>query len=269
MDNIFEGIYLFSDIDGTLGRTEIGIPSRNIKAIQDFVNRGGKFGVATGRYISDLLDFVKEVPINGYSFVNNGAAIYNFSKNEFLYNKMLPSESFEYAKQLANENLDWGIVAVNEDGYLNVNYINERVKFNPEFKTVNLEELQGPFYKFLFVVPESQIKNIIKSLNESGNYKDVYFVQSGDDLFEMVLKEVNKDEALKLFCNQNNIDINNTYFIGDSFNDEQIMELAGTSCCTDITDEYLKNKCNFVAGSCENGAVADFISFIENKLLNI
>ena len=74
MSKIFDGIYLFSDIDGTLGRTETGIPKRNINAIKNFIENGGTFGVATGRYLSDL-DFVKEVPINGYSLINNRASI--------------------------------------------------------------------------------------------------------------------------------------------------------------------------------------------------
>ena len=268
MSNIFEGIYLFSDIDGTLGRTETGIPKRNIDAIRRFTDKGGTFGVATGRYLSDLTEFVKDVPINGYSLINNGASIYNFSKNKFLDNKMLPQKSFEYFKKIANENLDWGLIAVNEDGYLNVNHITDRITFDTNFLTVDLENLKGPFYKFLFFVDKNKIKDIIKSLNEEEFFEDVYFVQSGDNLFEMVLKGISKGEALRLFCNEKNINIKNTFFIGDSFNDEQIMEISGTSAYTDITDNYLKNKCSFVAGSCENGAVADFIEYIESLIIN-
>ena len=267
MSKIFDGIYLFSDIDGTLGRTETGIPKRNINAIKNFIENGGTFGVATGRYLSDL-DFVKEVPINGYSLINNGASIYSFSKNKFLYDKMLPKESFEYFKKLATENLDWGLVAVNKQGYLNVNYINNRIKFNKEFPTINLDTLQGPFYKFLFLVDKNKIKDIIKSLNNNNLYKDVYFVQSGDNLFEMVLKGVNKGMALNFLCKEQGINIKNTFFIGDSFNDEQIMKIAGVSACTNITDTYLKNICDFVANSCEDGAVADFIEYITNFILN-
>ncbi|WP_317366657.1 Cof-type HAD-IIB family hydrolase [uncultured Tyzzerella sp.] len=268
MSDIFEGIYLFSDIDGTLGRTEIGIPKRNIEAIKRFTDKGGTFGVATGRYLSDLTDFIKEVPINGYSLINNGASIYSFYENKFLYNKMLPEKSFEYFEKLANENLDWGLVAVNKEGYLNVNHITDRIKFDVKFSTVNLEDLEGPFYKFLFLVDKNKIKSIIKSLNEDKYFEGVYFVQSGDNLFEMVLKGVSKGDALKLFCSEKNIDIKNTFFIGDSFNDEQIMSTAGISACTDITDDYLKSKCNFIAGSCENGAVADFIEYIEHLIIN-
>ncbi len=264
MNQIFKDIYLFSDIDGTLGREDIGIPKKNIDAIKRFILKGGTFGVATGRYLSDLTDFLKDVPINGYSIINNGAAIYSFTKKEFLYNKVLPDKSIDYVKKISKDNLDWGIIAVNEKGYLNVN---TKTKFDINFKNSDLSELKGPFYKFLFVVDKDNIKDIINDLNDNEYYKDVYFVQSGDNLFEMVLNDINKGNSLKHFCKQNKIDLKNTYFIGDNFNDKEIMQLAGTSACTFDTDKSLKQKCEFISDCCENGAVAKFIEYIENKVL--
>lgn len=261
MSKIFDGIYLFSDIDGTLGRDTIGIPQKNIEAIKRFILNGGTFGVATGRYLSDLINFVKDVPINGYSLINNGACIYNFSNKEFLYNKTLPDNSLEYFKYLAKNNLDWGLIAVNDLGYLNVLDNNLRPKIN--YPDINIEELKGPFYKFLFTVNEKLIKNTVFNLNQNPMFKDVYFVQTGDTLFEMTLKSISKGSALQFICNEKNIPIENTFFIGDSFNDEEIMKVSGTSACTIITDDYLKKFCKFVAGTCEDGAVAKFIDYIE------
>ena len=66
---------------------------------------------------------------------------------------------------------------------------------------------------------------------------------------------------------KNEIDLNNTYFIGDSFNDKEIMQIAGTSACTFHTEEILKEKCNFIIGTCEDVEVYEFITYIENKIL--
>ena len=57
-------IYLFSDFDGTLHSATEGIPQRNLDALQRFVQKGGHFGLATGRAPFSAKEFLHLLPIN-------------------------------------------------------------------------------------------------------------------------------------------------------------------------------------------------------------
>ena len=57
---------------------------------------------------------------------------------------------------------------------------------------------------------------------------------------------VNKGEALKWLCNYLNIDINETIAIGDSYNDESMLKIAGIGACVKSADDYIKKISKYV-----------------------
>ena len=76
----FSGIYLVSDLDGTLldNRT-YKISCENIEAIKYFMAEGGFFGFATGRIISELRPLDDLIKTNAPSIACNGTKIYDFT----------------------------------------------------------------------------------------------------------------------------------------------------------------------------------------------
>lgn len=108
-ENKFENIYLFSDIDGTLANLKDNIPERNVEAINYFVENGGTFGVATGRYLGDI-DLLNKVPVNGLCILNNGASIYDYNKKELLHSEVLPDDIINFYVNYLNNNQDIGLL---------------------------------------------------------------------------------------------------------------------------------------------------------------
>lgn len=45
----YDGIVIYSDLDGTLLDSERNLSKENMDAINSFISQGGRFGVATGR----------------------------------------------------------------------------------------------------------------------------------------------------------------------------------------------------------------------------
>ena len=90
----FTGVLLASDFDNTLIHTEpalrTGAPipplsDRNRKALEYFMAEGGRFAVATGRALAAFMRYVDVVPMNTPGIVCNGAALYDFDTNEYLF----------------------------------------------------------------------------------------------------------------------------------------------------------------------------------------
>ncbi|MCL2034037.1 MAG: HAD family hydrolase, partial [Oscillospiraceae bacterium] len=52
--------------------------------------------------------------------------------------------------------------------------------------------------------------------------------------------------------------------IGDYYNDLEMLEYAGVGATVEEALDEIKGACDFVAGKCEDGAVADFIEYLES-----
>ena len=97
----FNGLLLVSDFDNTLVYTEealqkcVDMPpvsDENRAAIEYFMANGGTFSVATGRAKPAFETVVDGIPMNGPTVLFNGAAIYDFSRREYLVTAFLPDD---------------------------------------------------------------------------------------------------------------------------------------------------------------------------------
>ena len=93
-------IYLFSDFDGTLHSATEGIPQRNLDALQRFVQKGGHFGLATGRAPFSAKEFLHLLPINSPCLCVNGGAVYDMQKDEYIYTDFLPEQAKDYIEKI-------------------------------------------------------------------------------------------------------------------------------------------------------------------------
>lgn len=96
---------VFSDYDGTIYITEENM-GKNVKAIEEYRNNGGKFVVVTGRSKTSVSNVIKQYNIPyDYIISNNGAVIFN-KDNEKVYEQSIkPKVSnniIEYLKTKGN-----------------------------------------------------------------------------------------------------------------------------------------------------------------------
>ena len=61
MKNKFDGYVIFSDLDGTLLNDNKEVSKENKKAIEYFIENGGKFSIATGRAIDSVSKYIESV----------------------------------------------------------------------------------------------------------------------------------------------------------------------------------------------------------------
>lgn len=261
----FDGLYLFSDVDGTLATTSGYIPERNIEAINYFVENGGIFGVATGRYLGDI-DLLNVLDINGLCILNNGACVYDYSQQKLASTSLLPDNIIGDFVEYLKKNPDIGLLIVNNDGYITTEIDdNKRPVLDDSYVAKKLDEINTPYYKILFVINKNMYKTI-EELREL-HIKGIDFVQSGRNTLEVVPSDISKGNTFLQICEDFNIDKDKTFFIGDSYNDVSIMKVVGHSACVLDSPYDIKEIVETVAGEFQDGAVADFIEIIENELL--
>lgn len=98
----FDGILLVSDFDNTLLYTEKALssggacppmPARNTDGIRYWMREGGTFAVATGRAMPAYRPYTDMVPDNAPTVVDNGGAIYDYGRGEYLFSLVLPESA--------------------------------------------------------------------------------------------------------------------------------------------------------------------------------
>ena len=261
----FSEIYLFSDIDGTLGVAGKGIPARNYGAIRRFVEQGGHFGLCTGRWITDITHFVQGLPINSLSIINNGAALYDFAAGKCLRSTALPEQAMAYVQEIRALDERMTVLAVNASGYYGLSEEGgECEALSQRMQVIRPSDFPGPFLKFLFLCPKDTREEVLRRAQEM-HHPGVYYTLSGES-FEMIPEGVSKGAGLKRLCAEADIPLEKTFFIGDNYNDREMFLTAGTSACVAETPGDLAALCDVQVGRCMDGAVADFIEWLETAV---
>ena len=89
----FDHAAILTDLDGTLFNSSGEVSVEDRAAIHDFTDRGGLFAIATGREPHNARCFLPDLPINGPSIVLNGAAVYDFTREQYQSTVLIDKEA--------------------------------------------------------------------------------------------------------------------------------------------------------------------------------
>ncbi len=270
---IFDGIVLLSDIDGTLATYDRKILPVNQEAIRYFTENGGRFGVATGRTARSAQRMISQIAVNCPCLVVNGGGIYDPVEDKMLFSCYLDHEASFVFDRVVKEVPGVG-VEINNNGVL------QCVKYSPrsyehvmyelgEFTQYTMDDIpsDSKWFKALFTGTPEEIDKVEKLCSELIDERAPYYVvRSEPTLFELLPKEAKKGTALIRLANLLQVPIENMYAIGDYYNDLDLLTAAGFSAAVAGAPKEVLAVTDYVTCSCEEGAVADFISLIEQKL---
>ena len=247
---------IFSDLDKTL-LINNHIPDFNLESIQKARELGVKFVISTGRDLSVVTSLLKELDTlnmeNEYTVCCSGSKIYENKDNKLIYIKYLDdnivSEIFEFGKNYP----DMFIIFDTLEGvYI---YNEEKIDIKNDFGTYKYKKLEKledkkdlKIIRIVFSCKNgvylNKILNEIKNKKLFDNKVDYFLTQN--QFLEFNVLGVNKGEALKWLCNYLKIDISESIAIGDSFNDESMIKIAGLGACVKSADDYIKKISKYV-----------------------
>ena len=274
MSGTYSDWLLVSDIDGTLLDKKRKIPVVNKTAIDDFVKYGGKFTLCSGRNLQSLCIHYKSLDIKAPAICLNGAGIYDFNTERVLHYSPITEEGEKVILDITKKYKSVQLTVFD----MNTVYIYTR-KCIYGFVLSLLDRLprkfcanenalpSGEWGKATFFSTPNVCKEIAKILKNEKN-KDLFdcFFTSPVSL-EVVKKGVNKGSAVKILSGILNIKTENVGAIGDYYNDEAMLRsVAHPVCCGQAPDD-LKSLCEYITCHCNDGAVNDFINYIENNYI--
>jgi Cof subfamily protein (haloacid dehalogenase superfamily) len=262
------GVLLVSDMDGTLVTGNFTIPQRNLEAIERFKQKGGTFAIATGRANTSVEKFNSILNLTTPAILYNGSAIYDLEKHEFILSKYLPESARILVKQAIKLFPEIGVEVLG-DGRIyvvNSNIWTERHTSNEsvEYDITHADSIKVGWNKVLFAGEYSRLQELCK-YTESYINDGWDFVFSDPKYYEMLPAGVSKGSSLKILAEMLKISHNNVMAIGDYFNDLTMIKEAAVGAAPAGAPSEIKEQADIVVGSCEDGAVADFIEYIEEK----
>lgn len=262
MDQIFKGILIASDLDGTIMTKDCKVPEKNLEAIEYFKSRGGKFTVATGRAIESARKYVDIIKPNAPCILFNGSMLYDFENEQVIWSNPIDRRAKEYTKVIMDKFPDIG-VEVCTQGPINIvnntDLVREHViKSNTKCRLVNLDAIEKDWYKVLFAIDNKLIGEVEKYAN-SMPHEGVWYVASSLIYLEMLPYGANKGSALKKLTKYLAMKDQNTYAIGDYYNDVDLLSEAHFSAVPGNAPSIIKDIADRVVCRCEQGAIRDFI----------
>lgn len=187
-----------SDFDNTLYTKDEETFKNNIESVRNFISRGNKFLIITGRSYSNISKVIKEYDIP-YSFLvcQDGANIFDKDGNCIKSHDLDIEKKLLIRKCLLENKIEYSYESAFND--------NDTID-NSQKITITLHEGND----------SSIIVNDIKSIT------DVYAYTSSKHI-NIIDSYVNKSMALKYLINNNLIN-NNVTVLGDDINDYEMMK---------------------------------------------
>jgi Cof subfamily protein (haloacid dehalogenase superfamily) len=215
---------------------------------------GKHFSIATGRHYKDVLSIAKKfninMPANSFVIGANGCQIYSVDEASLILNKTLATDIVQVEVPKIISYLDNAlpngtlIFAYGKDE--NIYFVkNNSSQFQTMVDAVLTHEDNDGVFNYSIVETVKELKDITKFCIDFLNKIEdplllienlkkicdkVDFANTGEKFIEVIIKGVNKSTALE-YINENHykLDQKEILVFGDSGNDVEMMDYAGTS----------------------------------------
>ncbi len=274
MKEIYNKWLLVSDIDGTLNSKSMKLPESNKIAINDFVNKGGNFTLCSGRNLQSLSIHYKKLGIDTPAIFLNGAGIYDFKNKKMIFQNFISAKGEGIILDVLKKHKLAQLTVFTADKILLTTrkciyglVISKIDKLDYELCKKVSDLPRGVWGKVSFFGTSGLINNLKDIFSDEENSKYFECFKTSPFTLEIVNRGVNKGAAVLKLAELLNIEESNTAAIGDYYNDvEMLKRVAHPVCCGQAPDD-IKEISEYVACHCNDGAVADFIDYIQTNYI--
>ncbi|WP_062046583.1 Cof-type HAD-IIB family hydrolase [Bacillus sp. JCM 19034] len=275
-----------TDLDGTLLNDKHKISEKNAQAIRQAQKEGMEVVVATGRSYSAAHKPLNEAGLDCPIICLNGARIYTIN-GENIYDAPLERSSCFRIQQACNEEGLYFEVFTNKGGFSdsrdkfvqvmvditlsanpNMNRENVEALAKQRFQDEEIEVIENfealfnnpdiiPYKILAFSILDQELEAVHNRLKDD---KDLAISSSGFSNLEFNHPKAQKGIALSFYANEKGIDMKDVMAIGDNFNDESMLRMAGFGVAMGNAEEGIKEICDFVTKTNLEDGVAHAIA---------
>lgn len=283
------------DLDGTMLNQYGIITEKTKKAISKAREKGVEVMIASGRAITSVKRFSKEINSNKYFISGNGAITYDIKNNKILYENILSKTKALKIIKICEENSIYynvytenGIIAKNLS-YNTLYYYKDNLTKPDENRThINIvenvydyfEQREEKILKIMICDEHKTVFNsIVRKLKELSeievlevSHMSRKIIKQGTDEIaleyfytEVSAKDVDKWNALEEIIGLMNISKEEVVTIGDNANDLKMITNAGLGVAMGESAPYVKQSADIIAPTNDEDGVA----IILNKIFDL
>lgn len=276
----FDGVLLASDFDNTLvytqGALERGedippISARSRAALDYFIENGGLFAVSTGRALPAFAPYARDLPCNVPCVIANGAALYDFSRGEYIYTAFFTDAIYAQVDELLERFPDLTFEVYHDDRRIHALHPNDFVHSHEHLTRAKTQEVPSfrevdlPIIKLLFEDERPILDDVfafIRSRPWAGDYELIY---SSDHLLEMTVRGATKGGMVLRLAELLGVARKDIYCAGDHLNDIPMFDVAAIGFAPENSvPEVLQSGAQIVC-HCKDGAIADIIDILDKR----
>lgn len=274
------------DLDGTMLNQYGIITEKTKKAISKAQEKGVEVMIASGRAITSVKRFSKEINSNKYFISGNGAITYDIKNNKILYENILSKTKALQIIKICEENSIYynvytenGIIAKNLS-YNTLYYYKDNLTKPDENRThINIvenvydyfEQREEKILKIMICDEHKTVFNsIVRKLKELSeievlevSHMSRKIIKQGTDEIaleyfytEVSAKDVDKWNALEEIIGLMNISKEEVVTIGDNANDLKMITNAGLGVAMGESAPYVKQSADIIAPTNDEDGVA-------------
>ena len=263
---------LFSDLDGTLLDDDKNVSRKVLSRIDEMINMGHRFAIATGRPVFSAKVVAKELGLyrdGVFLMASNGGVVYDCTRECVISACHLETDVVDdLFKAAGAEGLhvhtytDSHVVSLRRTPEL-IAYC-ERIRMPYRILSAIPEELPAPPPKLIVISAAEGSRHILKEFERSqaelvaGRAQSVF---SNDFLLEYLPPGVSKGNALIRLCALLGIPVEDSVAAGDEANDIPMLDAAGAGVAMRNATDETKSHADYVTKLTNNeGGIEEVIS---------
>jgi len=262
-----------SDLDGTLLNGKREITEKTARLLNNFIDNGGLFTVATARmpYTCDYR--LEKIDLKYPAILMNGVLLYDFQKKSCLHSINIASSLTEVVLDCLKKHRCGAYLYTYQNGGLNLYFEDSALNFEGQYYNKQARkgcqfaglaasfasvELQNAIYIAALGEPE-KLKKARKEIEQldgisCAGYVNIY---NGGYCLEIYSGEANK--AIRAKELQKNLRAEHLVSFGDNYNDMKLMKISDRSYAPANALDEVKGIADHVIGSNDEDGVAEFI----------
>lgn len=262
----FKNVLIVTDLDGTLLDDEKNIADDDIRAINEFRDGGGLFAAATGRGVAMARRIIDELDITTPSVIFNGAAVYDFKADRFLWYSDMPVISNKYIRMLEKEFPDIGIEILHEKEVFvtdNNQTVVEHMAFENLTPTyMDLDEVpDSGRMKVLIAYPPEKMQTVI-DFTQKNCTAGVNWVHSSPMYYEMLPEGISKASGVRKLKEILGSDDKFIVAAGDYGNDRAMVAEADLGVAVGNALESVKEAADIIVSDNNHSPMREIIEYI-------
>lgn len=263
-----------SDLDGTLFTSKKALTDTTTALLNECIDRGALFAVATARMPYGCDYRLKPLHLNIPSVLTNGVFLYNFETREYLSAETIPDRAArQVVDAFARQNTGVFLYTF-EEGQISIYYndpaLTEQTQYYSDkalesCRTVALQRdlaarIQGDNVCYLACTgTKAALEQVSRTVERIDGVSCAFYLNIYNGLYclEVFSQAASKKNALRKLTAQLGCD--ELVVFGDNLNDLSMFELADRSYAVENALDEVKHQATSVIPSCDEDGVAHFL----------